>query len=320
MGAVPKENAELRFVLAFPDVYEVGMSHLGLQILYGILNAPEWLAAERVYAPWPDMEEMLRRENTPLATLETGLPLARADILGFTLQYELSYTNILNMLELSGIPLLAAERGDDWPLVIGGGPCAMNPEPLADFFDAFLLGDGEEAALEIASVVRDCRRDGCRKDELLARLAAIDTDQDGINDYNEIKLYETSAYLPDTDSDGIGDKQEIEAGTDPLCPEGADCAAESELPPGATSSPFVSPLQSSVITPGDILGTGSAPSAAASTSFDITSLVDNPADLRALILASGKIDPQELDKIDDATLVKLAKDLLNQSQTGSSPQ
>ncbi|KKW42323.1 MAG: Fibronectin type III domain protein [Candidatus Magasanikbacteria bacterium GW2011_GWA2_56_11] len=153
-----------------------------------------------------------------------------------------------------------------------------------------------------------------------ARLAAIDTDQDGINDYNEIKLYETSAYLPDTDSDGIGDKQEIEAGTDPLCPEGADCAAESELPPGATSSPFVSPLQSSVITPGDILGTGSAPSAAASTSFDITSLVDNPADLRALILASGKIDPQELDKIDDATLVKLAKDLLNQSQTGSSPQ
>ena len=174
MGAVPKENAELRFVLAFPDVYEVGMSHLGLQILYGILNAPEWLAAERVYAPWPDMEEMLRRENTPLATLETGLPLARADILGFTLQYELSYTNILNMLELSGIPLLAAERGDDWPLVIGGGPCAMNPEPLANFFDAFLLGDGEEAALEIASVVRDCRREGCGKDELLARLAAIE--------------------------------------------------------------------------------------------------------------------------------------------------
>ena len=173
MGAVRKEQAELRFVLAFPDVYEVGMSHLGLQVLYGILNGLDWLAAERAYAPWPDMEEMLRREGIPLATLETGLPLARADIVGFTLQYELSYTNILNMLELSGIPPLATERGEGWPLVIGGGPCAMNPEPLADFFDAFLLGDGEEAAVEIATVVRDCRKNGCGKSELLRRLAAI---------------------------------------------------------------------------------------------------------------------------------------------------
>ena len=174
MGALCKPAAELRFVLAFPDVYEVGMSHLGLKILYQVLNTPEWLAAERVYAPWPDREAQLRESGTPLASLESGTPLARADILGFTLQYELSYTNILNMLNLAGIPLSAAERDESWPLVIGGGPGAYNPEPLADFFDIFLLGDGEEAVLEIAAAYREWRRAGGGKDELLRRLAAID--------------------------------------------------------------------------------------------------------------------------------------------------
>lgn len=154
MGAKKKDGSDIRFVLAFPDVYEVGMSHLGLQILYAILNGIEWVAAERVYSPWPDMEELLRRNGTTLTTLESGLPLGKADIIGFTLQYELSYTNILNMLELSGIPLLAQERGEGFPLILGGGPCACNPEPLADFFDAFLLGDGEEAVIEIATVCR----------------------------------------------------------------------------------------------------------------------------------------------------------------------
>ena len=173
MGAVAKPDAELRVVLAFPDVYEVGMSHLGLQILYGVLNAVDWVGAERVYAPWPDMETCLRRDNEPLVTLERGMPLAEADILGFTLQYELSYTNILNMLELGAIPLLAADRGEGYPLVLGGGPCAANPEPLADFFDAFLLGDGEEAVVEIAVACRDWKRSGAPKAELLARLAEI---------------------------------------------------------------------------------------------------------------------------------------------------
>jgi radical SAM family uncharacterized protein/radical SAM-linked protein len=173
MGAVAKPDAELRVVFAFPDVYEVGMSHLGLQILYGVLNAVDWIGAERVYAPWPDMEACLRRDNEPLATLERGMPLAEADILGFTLQYELSYTNILNMLELAAIPLLAAERDKGYPLILGGGPCAANPEPLADFFDAFLLGDGEEAVMEIATVCRDWKRSGAPKAELLARLAEI---------------------------------------------------------------------------------------------------------------------------------------------------
>lgn len=173
MGAISKEEPEVRFVLAFPDVYEVGMSHLGFQILYRILNAPAWLAGERVYAPWPDREQQLRSTGRLLTTLETATPVAQADIVGFTLQYELSYTNILNMLELAGIPLLAADRDESSPLVLGGGPCAYNPEPLADFFDAFLIGDGEEATLEIADTVRCWRRGGGNRAELLEKLAAI---------------------------------------------------------------------------------------------------------------------------------------------------
>lgn len=174
MGAVSKAMVEIRLALAFPDVYEVGMSHLGFRILYGILNELEWLAAERVYAPWPDMENELRHRSLPLSTLETSTPLAEADIVGFTLQYELSYSNILNMLELAGIPLLAAHRGAEAPLILGGGPCACNPEPLADFFDAFLIGDGEEAVVEIASACREWKAAGGSKLDLLERLSRIE--------------------------------------------------------------------------------------------------------------------------------------------------
>ena len=142
VGIIRKEIAEIRFVLAFPDVYEIGMSHLGFQILYNILNSHDWLAAERIYSPWPDREDQLKQKGAKLLTLESELPLTDVDIIGFTLQHELSYTNILNMLRMSGIPLMASERVDCWPLVLGGGPCAYNPEPLADFFDAFLIGDG----------------------------------------------------------------------------------------------------------------------------------------------------------------------------------
>lgn len=173
-GSVVKERADLRFVLAFPDVYEVGMSHLGFQILYGILNGLDGVAAERVYAPWPDREGSMRAAGERLTTLERGTPLADADVVGFTLQYELSYTNILNMLELSGIPLLAAERSEDHPLIVGGGPCAANPEPLADFFDIFLFGDGEEAVIEMAGVYRDWKIRGGTKTELLDRMAEIE--------------------------------------------------------------------------------------------------------------------------------------------------
>jgi radical SAM family uncharacterized protein/radical SAM-linked protein len=172
-GSVRNPDATVRFVLAFPDVYEVGMSHLGLQVLYAALNHCDWLAAERVYAPWPDREKQLRASGTLLSSLESDTPLGGTNIVGFTLQYELSYTNILNMLELGGIPLLASEREEGFPLVIGGGPCACNPEPLADFFDAFLLGDGEEAALEIAATFRDWKLAGGAKSDLLQRLAGI---------------------------------------------------------------------------------------------------------------------------------------------------
>ncbi|RII31183.1 MAG: B12-binding domain-containing radical SAM protein [Geobacter sp.] len=173
IGSISKIAADLRIALAFPDVYEVGMSHLGLRILYNILNAVEGVAAERVFAPWPDMEQVMEHSGSPLVTLETSTPLSKCDLIGFTLQYELSYTNILNMLRLSGIPLLAADRNDTSPLVIAGGPCAFNPEPLAPFIDAVLLGDGEEAVLEIAVAVLQAKRLGETRAATLERLAAI---------------------------------------------------------------------------------------------------------------------------------------------------
>jgi radical SAM family uncharacterized protein/radical SAM-linked protein len=174
MGSIRKEVAELRFALAFPDVYEVGMSHLGLRILYHILNEADGIAAERVFAPWPDMEAQMRAAGNPLATLETATCLAECDIIGFTLQYELSYTNILNMMQLGGVPLLACERSESLPLVIAGGPCAYNPEPLAPFFDAVLLGDGEEAVVEIARTVMVAKKAGETKLQLLKRLSIIE--------------------------------------------------------------------------------------------------------------------------------------------------
>ncbi len=175
VNSVKKDPArvKLRFGLGFPDAYEVGMSHLGIQILYQVLNAREDIAAERVFAPWADMEALLREKGAPLTTLESGIPLRELDIMGFSLQYELSYTNILNMLDLGGIPLMSADRGEGDPFVIGGGPVCFNPEPVADFFDAFLLGDGEEAVLEIAEAVRSGRERGLQRAEILKALAGL---------------------------------------------------------------------------------------------------------------------------------------------------
>ncbi len=139
-----KENVKARFAFCFPDTYEIGMSNLGVRLLYGTLNAHEDIWCERVYDPWVDMQEKMRKHDLPLTALESGDPLSAFDFVGFTLQYEMSYTNVLNMLDLAKIPLRAKDRGEDQPLIIGGGPCAYNPEPVADFFDLFNIGEGED--------------------------------------------------------------------------------------------------------------------------------------------------------------------------------
>lgn len=167
-------GVRLRFCLAFPDVYEVGMSHLGVQILYSILNRMESVSCERVFAPWIDMEKLLREKELPLCSLETSTPLRDFDILGFSLQYELSFTNVLNMLDLGGIPLWSREREEGFPLVIAGGPLAFNPAPVADFFDAIAVGDGEEAVVEISEVVLQGKASGARKEDLLRALSTLE--------------------------------------------------------------------------------------------------------------------------------------------------
>lgn len=152
----PLDEVDLRFAFAFPDTYEIGMSYMGLQILYNILNKQEGTFCERVFAPAKDMEAEMRKEGLTLFSLETKTPIKEFDIFGFTLQYEMAFTNILNMLNLAEIPLLASERDDSYPLVIAGGPCAYNPEPLADFFDLFLIGDGEEILPQITELYKKC--------------------------------------------------------------------------------------------------------------------------------------------------------------------
>ena len=156
----PAEEVEATICLAFPDVYEVGMSYLGFKILYHLLNKQQGVQAERVYAPWIDMEAKMRERKIPLRTLETKKSLKECDIVGFTLQYELSYTNILNMLDLGGVPVLAAERSEEDPLVIVGGPCVYNPEPLADFFDFAIIGEGEEIMAEVMEAYKAWKRAG----------------------------------------------------------------------------------------------------------------------------------------------------------------
>ncbi|MBW2128139.1 MAG: TIGR03960 family B12-binding radical SAM protein [Deltaproteobacteria bacterium] len=168
------DSVELSVALAFPDVYEVGMSHMGLRILYHILNGYEWLACERVFCPWIDLEEELRERDIPLCTLETGRPLFVFDILGFSLQHELSFSNVLTMLDLARIPFFTKDREKPFPLVIAGGPACFNPEPVAHLFDAVLIGDGEEAFPEICERVREAKKSGVRsKEEILEALRGI---------------------------------------------------------------------------------------------------------------------------------------------------
>ena len=167
-------RVRLRFALAFPDLYEIGMSHFGLQILYHILNRQPEIAAERVFTPAPDMAERLKAQSVPLFSLESRLPIHRFDIVGFSLLYELNYTNVLAMLELAGIPQRAAARGADHPVVIAGGPCTCNPEPVAPFFDAIVIGDGEETILQMARRWMEWEAGGDDKSSLLHRWSRIE--------------------------------------------------------------------------------------------------------------------------------------------------
>lgn len=191
----------IRFGFAFPDVYEVGMSHLGMHILYNLLNQEDNVFCERIFSPWIDMENKLRINNIPLFTLESHSSIKEMDFIGFTLQYELSYTNILNILDLGQIPLRSVERKEEYPLIIAGGPCSYNPEPLADIVDIFVLGEAEEVIIELLENYKNVKNNGISKKEFLMTISEIE----GIyipffykTQYNSDKTIK--AFLPSIDS------------------------------------------------------------------------------------------------------------------------
>lgn len=170
-----KEDVDVRFAFCFPDTYEVGMSHLGMKILYSQFNSVPYIWCERVFAPWIDMEDVMKEHNIPLYALESGDPLSDFDFIGFTLQYELSFTNVLNMLKLGNIPICSKDRMNLGlkNIVVAGGPCACNPEPIADFIDIFFIGEGEEVDMEVMELYRQCRDENVSREEFLIRVSKI---------------------------------------------------------------------------------------------------------------------------------------------------
>lgn len=167
------DACDIRFCMCFPDVYEVGMSHLGIQILYDMFNRRPDTYCERVYSPWVDLDKIMREKKIPLFSLETQTPIKQFDFLGITLQYEMCYTNILQVLDLAGIPLHATERGEDDPIVVGGGPCSYNPEPIADFFDFFYIGEGETSYDDVLDLYKENKKQGGTRAEYLRKLSHI---------------------------------------------------------------------------------------------------------------------------------------------------
>lgn len=167
------EKVDIRFAMCFPDVYEIGMSHLGIQILYDMFNRREDTYCERVYSPWLDLDKIMREKDIPLFAIESQEPIKNFDFLGITLQYEMCYTNILQILDLSKIPLIATERGEDDPIVIGGGPCSYNPEPIADFFDMFYIGEGETQYDELLDIYKENKKNGGSRKEFLEKAAHL---------------------------------------------------------------------------------------------------------------------------------------------------
>ncbi len=168
------EETPLRFGFCFPDTYEVGMSHLGLKILYGLINRESWSLCERFFMPWTDMISIMKEEDIPLLSMESRRPLKEFDVIGFTLQYEMSYSNILAMMEMGGVPLEGCERGEEDPIVVAGGPCAFNPEPLASFIDAFMIGDGEDVMTELNRVILRRKEEGWSREKCLRELAKLE--------------------------------------------------------------------------------------------------------------------------------------------------
>ncbi len=168
-----KEKVDIRFAFCFPDVYEIGMSHLGMQILYHDFNRYDDVWCERVFSPWLDLDKVMREKNIPLFALESQEPVKDFDFLGFTLQYEMCYTNILQVLDLSGIPFKTIERGENDPIVIGGGPCVYNPEPIADFFDLFYIGEGEVQYRPLFDLYKECKKNGESRRAFLEKAACI---------------------------------------------------------------------------------------------------------------------------------------------------
>lgn len=176
-GSIVKDRAmiDVRFAFCFPDTYDIGMSHLGMKILYSLINGRENYWCERVFAPSEDFEKIMRENDIPLYGLESLDSIKDFDFIGFTMQYELSYTNVLNMLDLAGLPVFARDRGNSLSsIVVAGGPCVCNPEPLAEFFDLFILGEGEEVNLELMDLYLECKKSGCSKDDFLRRAAHIE--------------------------------------------------------------------------------------------------------------------------------------------------
>ncbi len=168
-----KNEVDIRFAMCFPDVYEIGMSHLGIQILYDMFNKREDTWCERVYSPWPDLDAIMREKQIPLFALESQDKIKDFDFLGITLQYEMCYTNVLQILDLAQMPLRAKDRGEEYPLVMGGGPCSYNPEPLAPFFDMFYIGEGETVFNQLLDEYKAYKKAGKSKKEFLERAAEI---------------------------------------------------------------------------------------------------------------------------------------------------
>lgn len=167
-------KVDIRFCMCFPDVYEIGMSHLGIQILYDMFNRREDIYCERVYSPWTDLDKVMREKKIPLFALESQDPIKDFDFLGITIQYEMCYTNILQVLELSQIPIWAKDRTEEHPIVIGGGPCTYNPEPIAEFFDLIYIGEGETVYFDLMDLYKEEKKTGFDRNEFLRKAAQIE--------------------------------------------------------------------------------------------------------------------------------------------------